>query len=777
MYTFVTSFSEEGYNTYAKKMLESVADKWNPKHFKLYAYYHDFDIKKVDHPVSSSIIYIHLNDVKEMEQYRERMKVHDGTEGGKIPYNWRLDAVKWCHKVYALTEQSFKMMEDNPKEPNWLIWLDADTITHKRLEKKALDKWLPEKASLVHLGRKDVDYSETSFMAFNLLYHDACSILADLRGCYTLGETISYREWHDGFIFERLLNIYKAHGMVVNNLSENCKGLTAFMQSPLSEYFTHFKGNLKKNVNSTNTEVAPDIKLPRYKQLADIIRHYKPKSLVEVGTWNGGRAIEMALAMFEYRDKCHYLGFDLFEEANEQTDDYEMNTKKHHSIELINNRLNQFAEKMKEKGKTFTFKLHKGDTKETLKKCKTASKVDFAFIDGGHSYETVKSDYENLKTVPILVFDDFFSKDDKGMQPAENNMGVNKLIKEIEAYGKVVLPSNDKVLGGGRTHIAFVATKKGIEKLPEHITRMPIVVTPRDSRPKEEIFDNIKANKKLIKNFGWLKHSKINNETAIIVSGGESTDYKKLKDMIESYKDYNKENCKVFCVKHSYPKLIQHGIQPFMCVILDPRPITGISTHGVKRKDLFKTIDNKTLFLVASMTDPSVTKHLIKKKATILGWSAYSEALRDTDITDKIKLHKDTGIDEGETLVSGGTCAAMRTISIAHILGFRNFELFGFDCSVPKVTEEMSKEILNNKPKYFKVETNGEYFWTTGELLAMAQDCEKLFDNKEIDVSINMNGKNTLVSAVYKNSMRAKESQYSDILLSTGASKEIWNAA
>ena len=55
------------------------------------------------------------------------------------------------------------------------------------------------------------------------------------------------------------------------------------------------------------------------------------------------------------------------------------------------------------------------------------------------------------------------------------------------------------------------------------------------------------------------------------------------------------------------------------------------------------------------MTDPSVTKHLIKKKATILGWSAYSEALRDTDITDKIKLHKDTGIDEGETLVSGGT--------------------------------------------------------------------------------------------------------------------------
>ena len=40
-----------------------------------------------------------------------------------------------------------------------------------------------------------------------------------------------------------------------------------------------------------------------------------------------------------------------------------------------------------------------------------------------------------------------------------------------------------------------------------------------------------------------------------------------------------------------------------------------------------------------------------------------------------------------------------------------------------------------------------------------------------------MNGKNTLVSAVYKNSMRAKEPQYSDVLLSTGTSKEVWNAA
>jgi len=164
------------------------------------------------------------------------------------------------------------------------------------------------------------------------------------------------------------------------------------------------------------------------------------------------------------------------------------------------------------------------------------------------------------------------------------------------------------------------------------------------------------------------------------------------------------------------------------------------------------------------MTDPSVTKYLIKKGANIKGWSAYSEALRDKTVKDKLKIAKDTGIEEGETLVSGGTCAAMRTISIAHILGFRNFELFGFDCSVPEVTEEMKKEKTSGKPKYFKVETNGEYFWTTGELLAMAQDCEKLFDDKNMDMSLKVHGTNTLVSEVWKNSLKAKEKYYYEMI-------------
>ena len=171
MYTFVTSFSEKGYHEYARNMLESVVDKWNPSYFQLVAFYHDFDIESVNPPRSPCITYRNLNDVEEMLEYRERMKLHDGTEGGKMPYNWRLDAIKWCHKVFAMTELGFEMMDQEeklllgggvPELDNWMIWLDADTVTTKRLDMKEVQKWLPDKADLVHLGRKDVDYSKGS---------------------------------------------------------------------------------------------------------------------------------------------------------------------------------------------------------------------------------------------------------------------------------------------------------------------------------------------------------------------------------------------------------------------------------------------------------------------------------------------------------------------------------------------------------------------------------------------------------------------------------------
>ena len=559
MVRFVTSFSADGFKRYARKMLFSVIENWKDD-LKLIAYYHDFTDDLVEQlPKSDKIEYRNLDNIQDMKNYKQFMKLHDGTEGGKIPYNWRMDAIKWCNKVYALTDLSLEIGEQEARG-GWLIWLDADTVTTKPLSKERVLRLFKKGAELVHLGRKDIDYSETSFIAFNLDYQSPHYLLADLRGCYDIGEVTAYREWHDGFIFERLLKIYVAHGLRVQNLSQGAEGLAAFAQSPLSQYMIHYKGNLKNNVEEEEVTIIPA-----------------------------------------------------------QT-----------------------------------------------------SAVDT--LD---------------KTLPRKV---------------------------------------------------------------------PIIVKPKDSVPKETIVSNINENLKILDKWDMVRSCNINDEHAIIVSGGPSLDIGKLKYTARKTKG------KIICVKHSYPTLLRAGIKPWACVILDPRPVEGTSTHDIVRSTLFDKVDPSTKFFVASMTDPSVTKLLKEKTDNIYGWHAFSQAIKDSIKTKEDGDALKANIGEDATFVTGGTCAAMRAIGMMHIFGFRNFHLFGFDCCVEGElsAEELSRTMEDGKKKYMRVETNGYEFWTTGELLAMAQDCEKLFNNKDIEMNINVYGEGTLVSEVFKNSLRSQKAYYMD---------------
>ena len=561
MVKFVTSFSADGFERYARKMLLSVIENWKDD-LKLIAYYHDFtdDLVK-ELPESDKIEYRNLDNIQDMKNYKQLMKLHDGTEGGKIPYNWRMDAIKWCNKVYALTDLSLEISEQEARG-GWLIWLDADTVTTKPFSEERVLRLFKKGAELVHLGRKDIDYSETSFIAFNLDYLSPHYLLADLRGCYDIGEVTAYREWHDGFIFERLLNIYIAHGLRVQNLSQGAEGLAAFAQSPLSQYMIHYKGNLKNNVEEEE----------------------------EVGT---------------------------------------------------------------------------------------------------------------------------------------------------------IIP----------------AQTSAVDTLDKTLPRkVPIVIKPKDSVPKETIVNNINENLKILDKWDMVRSCNINDEHAIIVSGGPSLDISKLKYLARKTKG------KIICVKHSYPALLKAGIKPWACVILDPRPVEGTSTHGIVRSTLFDKVDPSTKFFVASMTDPSVTKLLKEKTDNIYGWHAFSQAIKDSIKTKEDGDALKANIGDDATFVTGGTCAAMRAIGMMHIFGFRNFHLFGFDCCAEGelAAEELSRTMEDGKKKYMRVETNGYEFWTTGELLAMAQDCEKLFNNKDIEMNINVYGEGTLVSEVFKNSLRSQKTHYMD---------------
>ena len=103
---FVTSMNEEGFHKYGKRMLDSVAEKWR-EGSHLVCFYHDFDITKEDIPASDVIVYRDLTEVSDLLDFRKDFPNLNGRQKDK--YDWKMDAQKWCHKVFAMSEIAFDL--------------------------------------------------------------------------------------------------------------------------------------------------------------------------------------------------------------------------------------------------------------------------------------------------------------------------------------------------------------------------------------------------------------------------------------------------------------------------------------------------------------------------------------------------------------------------------------------------------------------------------------------------------------------------------------------
>lgn len=177
----------------------------------------------------------------------------------------------------------------------------------------------------------------------------------------------------------------------------------------------------------------------RYHQLLRAVRDKRPTCIAEIGTWNGERARQM----LNLAPDAKYYGFDLFEDANKDTDEREMNVKPHYSVDSVYVLLDGFD-----------VQLHKGDTRETLQRFKPVMPVDFVWLDGGHSVETIRSDWELLR--PHLAPDAWVYWDDFYTGPIDTErFGCNKVLADL-GLKYDVLPETDWVKGGGSVQMVRV---------------------------------------------------------------------------------------------------------------------------------------------------------------------------------------------------------------------------------------------------------------------------------------------------------------------------------
>jgi len=144
----------------------------------------------------------------------------------------------------------------------------------------------------------------------------------------------------------------------------------------------------------------------RYDQLFREIRVRRPMQILEIGVWTGERArkmIELA-ARYHPLSDVHYHGFDLFETMDEDKFLKEI-SKQPPSIEEVRQKLDLTRAHIH---------LYKGDTLDTLPQAiSSLPPIDIAFIDGGHSLETIANDWywvsQKLRSGSVVVFDDYWA--------------------------------------------------------------------------------------------------------------------------------------------------------------------------------------------------------------------------------------------------------------------------------------------------------------------------------------------------------------------------------
>lgn len=149
----------------------------------------------------------------------------------------------------------------------------------------------------------------------------------------------------------------------------------------------------------------------RYKYLLQTIKENKAKRIMEIGTWRGQHALEMIEEAKKYfpATEIEYYGFDLFELLNDET------SKKEFSIPPPS--VKEIKRKLEKTGAKIN--LYKGYSQETLPALVgKLPEMDFIYIDGGHSIETIASDWQYAQKFmgakTIVIFDDYWNRDDAG---------------------------------------------------------------------------------------------------------------------------------------------------------------------------------------------------------------------------------------------------------------------------------------------------------------------------------------------------------------------------
>lgn len=249
----VTTFHKEGYDRYAKRMIQTFLENW-PKDISLYVYPEDHAIDEIG---ENLVIRDLHKSIPELVVFKERWK-NDPKAVGKVPMGpvdrkgkqpgigFRWDAIRFSHKVYSVCHAA------KNTDADVLLWMDADMVCHTPIPHHFIDKMIKD-SGLGFLGREK-KFTECGLYSMNLKDPITQTFLVEFQKAYDSGRLFTFQEWNDCWVFDEVRKEIKQKNTtwVWNDW---CKGLIKGEGHPLinsewGAYLDHLKGRRKEQGKS-----------------------------------------------------------------------------------------------------------------------------------------------------------------------------------------------------------------------------------------------------------------------------------------------------------------------------------------------------------------------------------------------------------------------------------------------------------------------------------------------------------------------------------------------
>ncbi len=246
----VTTFNAAGYERYGKRMVETFHARW-PSAVALLV---------LAEGCAGSVINaldfnLHVPSAAAFKRTHRENALAAGKIGGG--YNFRYDAIRFCHKVFAMEFASWHAIAVGYDA---LIWIDADTVTHTDVPAAFVESLLPAHADVAYLARK-TKFTETGFVVFRATT-PGLGIIRRLANLYRSGGVFGLREWHDAYAFDHVReHMQTHHGLRGHSLSGDFEHTDhPFVNGPLGAYMDHLKGESRKSAGRSRPR---DVKTQR----------------------------------------------------------------------------------------------------------------------------------------------------------------------------------------------------------------------------------------------------------------------------------------------------------------------------------------------------------------------------------------------------------------------------------------------------------------------------------------------------------------------------------